>query len=128
VLWQRKDKDVTKRKFDRFSFKADALVTYKDRIFKGEVADLSLKGLFVHTSEMVELDEMVKVSIHFRGADEKFSFTIPAKVVRRSEEGIGLSFQRIDIDSALLESYGEMLGDGIPEEDVDVPDACACSR
>lgn len=119
---------MTKRKFDRFSFKADALVTYKDRTFKGEVADLSLKGLFVHTSEVVELDEMVKVSIHFRGVDEKFSFTIPAKVVRRSEEGVGLSFQRIDIDSALLESYGEMLGDGIPEEDVDVPDACACSR
>lgn len=119
---------MTTRKFDRFSFKADALVTYKDRTFTGEVADLSLKGLFVHTSEVVELDEVVKVSIHFRGADEKFSFTIPAKVVRRSEDGIGLSFQRIDIDSAILESYGEMLGDGVNEEDIDVPDACACSR
>lgn len=118
---------MTKRKFDRFSFKADALITYKDRVFQGEVADLSLKGLFVHTSEVVDLNEVVKVSIHFRGADEKFSFTIPAQVVRKCEEGIGLSFKRIDINSAILESYGEMLGDGGGEEDADVPDACACS-
>lgn len=116
-----KESGVAKRKFERFTFKADALITYKGQTFAGEVADLSLKGLFVFTSEVIELHEIVNVGIHFKGCDEKFSFTIPAKVARRTEEGIGLSFQRIDMDSAILETLGETLGDGIGEEGTALP-------
>lgn len=94
---------MTQRKFDRFSFKADAHITCKDVTFTGEVTDLSLKGLFVKTTQAVAVNEPVNVSINFKGAEEKFSFTIPATVVRRNDAGIGLSFKRIDMDSVLCE-------------------------
>ncbi|GAB7027109.1 PilZ domain-containing protein [Geotalea toluenoxydans] len=94
---------MTQRKFDRFSFKADAHITYDNVTFTGEVADLSLKGLFVKTTQVVAVNEPVRVSINFKGAKEKFSFTIPATVVHRTDTGIGLSFKRIDMDSVLCE-------------------------
>ncbi|WP_243370932.1 PilZ domain-containing protein [Geotalea sp. SG265] len=94
---------MTQRKFDRFQCKADAQITWNDETFTGEVADLSLKGMFVKTARAVAVDEPVKVSIIFRGAEEKFSFTIPATVVRSTDTGVGLSFRRIDMDSVLCE-------------------------
>lgn len=94
---------MTQRKFDRFQFKAEAQITCGDATFTGEVTDLSLKGMFVKTTRAVAVNEPVKVSITFKGAEEKFSFTIPATVVRRSETGIGLSFKRIDMDSVFCE-------------------------
>lgn len=92
---------MEQRKFDRFGFRAEAFITHNDETFKGEVADLSLKGLFVKTKHPLAVDDTVSVAINFDGADEKFSFSIPATVVRKTEDGIGLSFKRIDVDSVL---------------------------
>lgn len=98
---------MEQRKFDRFGFRAEALITHNDVTFKGEVADLSLRGLFVKTEHPLAVDDTVSVAINFDGADEKFSFSIPATVVRKTEAGIGLSFKRIDVDSVLNEKKNE---------------------
>lgn len=94
---------MEQRKFDRFGFRAEALITHNGVTFRGEVADLSLRGLFVKTDHPLAVDDTVSVAIKFEGADEKFSFSIPATVVRTAENGIGLSFKRIDVDSVLNE-------------------------
>lgn len=98
---------MEQRKFDRFGFRAEALITHNDVTFKGEVEDLSLRGLFVKTEHPLAVDDTVSVAINFDGTDEKFSFSIPATVVRTTETGIGLSFKRIDVDSVLSEKKNE---------------------
>ena len=107
---------MQQRKFDRFGFRAEALVTHNNVQFKGEVSDLSLKGLFVKTDQLLAVDDAVDVAIRFEGADEKFSFSIPATVVRTSDLGVGLSFRRIDIDSLLCEKKNSTVSGNGPDE------------
>lgn len=96
---------MEKRKFERVEIRTEAMVRYGDTSFRGEVENLSLKGLFVRTDRRIPLHEKVDVTMYFHGTSSELSVSLEAAVVRVTDEGIGLHFRKIDIDS-LLRSEG----------------------
>lgn len=90
---------MEKRMFERVALKTEAIIRHRGVTFKGEVENLSLKGLFVRTDQTIPLGEEVDVSMFFFGSSAELSFSLEASVVRATAEGIGLSFRKIDIDS-----------------------------
>ncbi|KAF0217894.1 MAG: hypothetical protein FD174_3157 [Geobacteraceae bacterium] len=105
------------RKFERVGFHTEAVIKYGELSFNGEVENLSLKGLFVKTDRKIEIDEPVEITVFFHGTDAQLSFSLQAKVVRVTENGIGFNFQKIDIDSLLL-SKGDNVSSGENPEQV----------
>ena len=101
---------MEKRKFERVDLRTEAVVRHRDVIFRGEVENLSLKGLFVRTDQKIPLHEKVDVSMHFHGSSSELSFSLEANVVRATDEGIGLNFRKIDIDSLVRSDVTESAG------------------
>uniref|UniRef100_A0A831UC48 PilZ domain-containing protein n=1 Tax=Geobacter metallireducens TaxID=28232 RepID=A0A831UC48_GEOME len=133
---------MEKRKFERVDLRTEAVVRHRDVTFRGEVENLSLKGLFVRTDQKVPLHEKVNVAMFFHGSSSELSFSLEASVVRATDEGIGLNFRKIDIDSlvrsdvtaasggdrrqVIEEFYGYARnGDAAEEEELKVPAAAS---
>lgn len=93
---------MSKRRFERTDCQTEAEIRYKGAVIKGEVENLSLKGLFVKTDEKIDVDEQVEISIFFHGADSDLSFSLQANVMRVAEHGLGFHFQKIDVDTLAL--------------------------
>jgi hypothetical protein len=81
------------------AFSANAQISQGDSSFEGKVENLSLKGLFVRTEKQLPLDEEVIVTLMFSGSSANLSLRLVAKVVRVSDDGIGLNFDKVSIDS-----------------------------
>lgn len=94
---------VTRRKHERTECQTEALIRYKGESIKGEVDNLSLKGLFVKTDQKIDVGEQAEVSVFFHGADSDLSFSLQATVIRVADHGLGFNFQKIDIDSLALQ-------------------------
>lgn len=99
---------VNNRQFSRIDFNAGVNVSYADRSFTGTVENLSLKGLFVKTDQKVPLHETVGVVLSFAGNNGNLSLSLEGRVVRVSEDGFGLNFKKIAIDS-IEQSLGTTL-------------------
>lgn len=91
------------RRYERTDCQTEALIRYRGAAIKGEVENLSLKGLFVKTDQKIDVGEQVEISIFFHGADSDLSFSLQATVIRAAEHGIGFNFQKIDVDSLALQ-------------------------
>ena len=90
-------------------FNAKVLISHADSSFTGTIGNLSLKGLFVRTEHKIPLDETVGIVLSFAGSKGNLSLSLEGKVVRVSEEGIGLNFMKISIDS-LEQTLGSNTG------------------
>lgn len=101
---------VEKRKFERVDLRTEAVVRHRDVTFRGEVENLSLKGLFVRTDQKIPLHDKVDVAMFFHGSTSELSFSLEANVVRTTEEGIGLNFRKIDIDSLVRSDVAAAAG------------------
>ena len=105
---------VNKRRFERVGFKTEALIDIDGMEIRGEVEDLSPKGLFVRTGSKLEIGTSVRISLFFYGSSGRMSFGLDASVVRLADDGIGFKFDRIDIESLVHIAYGSMPGDDKP--------------
>lgn len=94
---------MERRKHERTLFKADATVVCEGRTITGAVEDISVRGLYLKTSQHLPLGTTVNINIFLTGTSGNLSFTIPAKVVREGNDGIGFSYDRIDTKSVLIE-------------------------
>ena len=88
-----------KRQFERVACRTEARIDYRNTTFRGEVQNLSLKGLFVKTDQKIELDETVGVTVFFAGDSGELSFSLQGKVIHVADNGIGINFQKIEMDS-----------------------------
>lgn len=91
-----------KRRHERTECQTEAEIRYGGTTIKGEVENLSLKGLFVRTDEKIDVDEQVEIAVYFHGLNSELSFSLQATVVRVADNGLGFNFQKIDIDSLAL--------------------------
>lgn len=96
------------RAHDRVDCKTEALIETKGIKIRGEVENLSLKGLFVRTKSQLPLDETAKVTVFFNGESAHLSFSMDARVARVDSDGIGLTFKRIDVNSLLLKNLDDL--------------------
>jgi Tfp pilus assembly protein PilZ len=64
----------------------------QDRRYKALCRNISNGGIFIQTSEIFRLGQLVTLDIPF--SDGKESIKVPAEIVRIETEGIGLKFMK----------------------------------
>jgi Tfp pilus assembly protein PilZ len=81
------DRDDFRRKYAQtISFSA------QNRHYRAFCKDISSSGIFIQTSEIFQLGQLVTLDIPF--SDGKESIKVPAEIVRVSTDGIGLRFMK----------------------------------
>ena len=93
--------DAEKRKNTRVPFHATITVRFPDQTFDHcETQDLSLKGVFVKgVTGARSLGDRCELSLHLSGSSSDLALHISGEVVRVREDGVGLHFSEIDLDS-----------------------------
>ena len=66
---------------------------------KGDSKDLSLKGIFIVTKEKVLQGSPCAVKIYLSGSTEELSLQIQGVVARIEDNGLGIFFDSMDVDS-----------------------------
>lgn len=87
------------RKFSRVSFKVAASIQFTDRVFTGDVENLSMSGMFLVTEERLQLNDAVGITIILTGTDPEVSVSFDGKVSRIIDNGMAFTFEKIDLDS-----------------------------
>lgn len=90
---------MQKRKFSRVQFQSEALVKSESREVRAEVANLSLKGMFLKTEEKFPVNEAVDMKIFLSGTSSELTINVNGTVVRNEDSGLGIVFNRMDLDS-----------------------------
>lgn len=92
-----------RRKFSRVAFAADIridIATGGETVqVDGSSRDLSLKGVFIHTKKTFELESVCEINIHLTGSIDEIVLKVKGRVARVSQNGIGLIFDSMDVDS-----------------------------
>lgn len=88
------------REFSRVSVNIEATIkTDATAIETKHTRDLSMNGIFVLCDEKLPLDSECEVSLILRGEAELLQVDIAAKVQRATEEGLGLEFVELGLES-----------------------------
>jgi hypothetical protein len=90
---------MSTRKFSRVNFRVDATIKTAERQFYGEVKDLSMSGMFMLTGERLQLAEPVDITIILTGTSPEINVNFNGKVSRIDENGVGFTFQKMDLES-----------------------------
>lgn len=90
---------MSTRKFSRVPFRVNATIRTADRQFTGSVENLSMNGMFLITGERLTLGELVEISIILTGSNPEIAISFNGRVCREIENGLGFSFEKIDLDS-----------------------------
>jgi hypothetical protein len=90
---------MEKRELTRVAFDIEAIIKYQEHTFSGKIDNLSLKGMFIQTLEKIKLNDTIEISIHLAGQTSDLEINLNGIVVRLTDEGIGVQFQKIDLDS-----------------------------
>ena len=81
-----------------------------DRVFKDYIQDISTGGVFIKTRESFSIGEEIVLSMSLAG--EGNAFKIPAEVVRKAEDGIGVRFKLTSqVQKAIIESLLQGVSD-----------------
>ena len=86
-----------KRNFARLALHAKANLHLGDQVIEGEVENLSMKGVFVTAVRRLEINDMVAVTI-YHTLTPQILCDLKAKVVRITDQGMGLQFEKTLLD------------------------------
>jgi aspartokinase len=87
------------RKFSRVKFRVTATIKTVDRQFQGNVENLSMNGMFLITGEQLAVGQPVEIIILLAGSDPEASICFNGRACRAAENGLGFTFEKIDLDS-----------------------------
>lgn len=90
---------MEKRTDTRIHFDVRGAVEHNGITYSGDIDNLSMKGMFLNTHAPVPAGSEVKIRIHLSGASSDLVVNINGKVARSDNTGMGLTFDRIDLDS-----------------------------
>lgn len=90
---------MEKRRFRRVAFQAMASVQCGQKSFSGMVDNLSMKGMFVLTKEIVQCDIPLEISIVLSGTSSVLSIKAKGVALRQEDSGIAIKFLELDVDS-----------------------------
>lgn len=110
---------MEKRKCQRVSFQAEAIVTGNDLTVGGKINNLSMKGMFLRAVGDVGSGPL-QITILLSGSSTKLSIELTGKVVRQTRDGIAIEFSEMDLDSFMhlknVVSYNSEDADAIMDE------------
>ena len=93
--------NTDKRKATRVTF--DTKVTIKtdnpEQVSLAESRNVSVSGLFVTTDEDFPIGTHCDIHIQLGGDADGPSIKVKGKVVRKDRNGVGISFESVDVDS-----------------------------
>jgi len=78
-----------KRNFARLALHAKAYLHWDDQDIEGEVENVSVKGAFVAATRQLGINDLVAFTI-----DSTPTCGLKAKVVRITDKGVGLQFEK----------------------------------
>ena len=115
-LLERLEKEIleeAKKEGDRKNVRISCLISVdyadSDRVFKDYIQDISTGGVFIKTRESFSIGEEIVLSMSLSG--EGNAFKIPAEVVRKAEDGIGVRFKLTSqVQKAIIESLLQGVG------------------
>ena len=89
------------RHFTRVPFKTEALVKSSKNVVSGEVENLSLNGMFLKTTEKLDIEDDVDIGISLMGTSSELSIKIKGTIVRHEDKGMAIQFSMkgLDVDS-----------------------------
>lgn len=88
---------MEKRQFARLSMHSDTDITYNNSIIGGSVQNIGMKGAFVRTDAQIPEGATVEVTIYTSSTSNQLC-DLRAKVVRSTEYGVGLEFEKTVLD------------------------------
>jgi len=86
-----------KRNFARLALHAKANIHFDDELIEAEVENLSMKGVYVTSARRMDIDDKVAVTI-YHTLTPQILCDLRAKVVRVTERGVGLQFEKTLLD------------------------------
>ncbi len=90
---------MEKRELVRVPFQIDATISDENRTVQGKIENISLKGMFILTDGQFKLNDMVQITIHLAGESSDLEIDVTGIIVRKNEKGIGVRFEKVDLDS-----------------------------
>jgi hypothetical protein len=90
---------MSTRKFSRVRFNVGATISIADRQFQGAVENLSMTGMFLVTNEQLAEGDSADISIVLTGTLPEIAVTFTGIVTRITPDGIGFTFEKMDLDS-----------------------------
>ncbi len=90
------DKMVKKRHHPRKAFRLCVRMSHGEASKQYNARDISLGGIFVETSEKLAPGQKVKISLPFANQDRRIKMN--GKVVRITNDGVGIQFDIFAID------------------------------
>ena len=92
---------MNKRKYSRVVFETKALINFNNNRIEGKVENLSMKGAFIKTKTPVNLitGDVIQLKLELTGTTSKLNLDLKANVKRIDEDGFGVEFTSIDLDS-----------------------------
>lgn len=90
---------MSTRKFSRVNFHVGATVRIAGRQFQGAVQNLSMTGMFLVTNEQLADGETAEITIVLTGTFPEISVNFNGVVTRIAEDGVGFTFEKMDLDS-----------------------------
>lgn len=101
-MGKKKKVATEKRKSERAAFETQVIIKGIDDMeiqANGSSKDLSLKGIFVNTDKEIPIGSECEVEVILTGMVEDVVLKMNGKVMRKEGEGIGISFESIDLES-----------------------------
>lgn len=93
--------DHERRKSSRVDFKTEINIKTPSRSYRleGNSRDISQKGVYVFTDEDISLETLCEITLVLEGSVPTVKLEITGKVVRKTEDGVGIEFIEMDLDS-----------------------------
>jgi hypothetical protein len=92
-----------RRKYSRVGFttKIEILLEAdgKQVILDANSKDLSQRGIFVQTDQTFPLETPCTVNVYLSGGVDDIKLEIQGSIVRKTDAGIGIVFESMDVDS-----------------------------
>lgn len=110
---------MEKRKHQRISFQAEAVVRGNGLTVSGKIENLSMKAMFLKATGDFG-NKPLQVTILLSGSSSKLSIELTGRVVRKEEHGMAVGFLEMDLDSFIhlknVVSYNSEDADEIMDE------------
>lgn len=90
---------MDRRECTRTIFRSVATLTADDISAAGEVADLSMSGMFVAADQPIPAGTDLDAEIRLTGSSTSLAIRCAARVVRCNDNGLAVSFGEMDLDS-----------------------------
>ena len=83
---------MTERSFTRLPMHLEAIITYNGSEVEGELDNISLKGVFFHTTQKIPMNESLTITIYHHTKDRQIC-RLKGHVVRTTDQGVALEFE-----------------------------------